>query len=112
MQTVLSTESCLAADGTWKLSSRSDAVWLSKVFLCQFVARQVLRLPPEKSDRAAEAAYAAWLTSPDNACNAWSDQWAGGRLEGGRFYPRGVTACLWLIEDAAPKGRRATHARA
>ena len=42
LTTVLVPDVCLFLDGGWKLSSTSNNSWLSKIYLCQFVARQIL----------------------------------------------------------------------
>lgn len=84
---------CRFADGGWKLSSTSDNSWLSKIALCQHVARHVLGLP---TDPAADAAHVAWLTHPELSFWGWSDQIVAGRITASRYYPRGVTAILWL----------------
>ena len=38
LEVVLVEGTCLFADGGWKLSSTSNNSWLSKIYLCQFVA--------------------------------------------------------------------------
>jgi xylan 1,4-beta-xylosidase len=84
---------CRFADGGWKLSSTNDNSWLSKIYLCQHVARAVFGLAP---DPAADGAHLAWLLHPENGYYAWSDQMVAGRARGSKYYPRGVTAWLWL----------------
>jgi hypothetical protein len=83
-------------DGGWKLSSADENAWLSKLYLAQFAARHVLGLP---ADPAADAAHARWLLDPGGCAWAWSDQIVAGRIHSSRYYPRGVTAALWLEED-------------
>jgi hypothetical protein len=101
LEVVLREGTCLFPDGGWKLSSTSDNSWLSKIYLCQFVARRVLGLPWDEAGRRADAAHVAWLTDPKNAYWAWSDQMLRGQAIGSRYYPRGVTAILWLDEQGA-----------
>ncbi|MCS6243852.1 MAG: beta-xylosidase [Opitutus sp.] len=84
---------CLFADGGWKLSSTNDNSWLSKIYLCQFVAPAVFARP---ADPRADAAHRAWLLDPRNTYFAWSDQMVSGEAKGSKYYPRGVTAWLWL----------------
>ncbi|WP_438445966.1 glycoside hydrolase family 52 protein [Gorillibacterium sp. sgz5001074] len=98
LATVLVPGTCLFADGGWKLSSTSDNSWLSKIYLCQFIARRILGLPWEQQGRRSDAAHAAWLTDPKNAFWSWSDQILAGTAVGSKYYPRGVTAVLWLEE--------------
>lgn len=98
LQTVLKPGVCLFADGGWKLSSTSDNSWLSKIYLCQFIARHILGLAWDEQGQAADAAHVAWLTSEQNAYWSWSDQMMAGVICGSRYYPRGVTSILWLDE--------------
>jgi xylan 1,4-beta-xylosidase len=98
LNTVLVEGVCLFPDGGWKLSSTSDNSWLSKIYLCQFIARHILRLPWEEAGHRADAAHAAWLTDPKNAIWSWSDQILAGFAKGSKYYPRGVTSILWLDE--------------
>lgn len=89
---------CLFEDGGWKLSSTSDNSWLSKIYLCQFVARRILGLPWDEQGHRADDAHAAWLTDPRNAFWSWSDQILAGTAVGSKYYPRGVTSILWTEE--------------
>ncbi len=84
---------CLFEDGGWKLSSTSRNSWLSKIYLCQFVAESVLGLAP---DTRADLVHLGWLMDDENTYYAWSDQMLAGKACGSRYYPRGVTAALWL----------------
>jgi hypothetical protein len=95
---VLAKGTCLFDDGAWKMSSTSDNSWLSKIYLSQFVARRVLEMPWDDAGKAADAAHAAWLLRDENAYFAWSDQMVKGVARGSKYYPRGVTAILWLDE--------------
>ncbi|KAI8576380.1 hypothetical protein K450DRAFT_283475 [Umbelopsis ramanniana AG] len=95
-QAILKPGICLFEDGGWKLSSTSDNSWLSKIYLCQFVARNILH---QDIDPKADAAHVAWLTAPKNTYWAWSDQIIAGVALGSKYYPRGVTSILWCTED-------------
>lgn len=97
-EAVLQPGVCLFEDGGWKLSSTSDNSWLSKIYLCQFVARQILGVPPEEKGKLADAAHVGWLLDVRNAYFAWSDQMMAGVAVGSKYYPRGVTSALWLEE--------------
>jgi len=87
---------CRFANGGWKLSESSDNSWLSKIYLCQAVAEQILGWKDPEAEQA-DRAHAAWLLDADNAFYAWSDQMLAGKVCGSRYYPRGVTAILWLM---------------
>jgi xylan 1,4-beta-xylosidase len=82
---------CKFADGAWKLSSTSDSSWLSKIYLCQYVAAELFGV----EDPAADLAHWMWLLDPSNVYFAWSDQMVCGKAVGSRYYPRGVTSVLW-----------------
>lgn len=98
-EAVLKTGICKFDDGAWKLSSTSDNSWLSKIYLCQYVAERILgHAPDTKADRA----HVGWLLDEDNAYYAWSDQMLAGKAVGSRYYPRGVTSVLWLAGSDKP----------
>jgi hypothetical protein len=97
-QAVLVPGVCLFPDGGWKLSSTSDNSWLSKIYLCQFVAREILGIDGPAVSEDADAAHVDWLLNAEYSYFAWSDQMVAGRAMGSRYYPRGVTAILWLDE--------------
>ena len=99
-QTVLVPGVCLFPDGGWKLSSTSDNSWLSKIYLCQFVAREILGIDNPAVSERADAAHVDWLMDTEYSYFAWSDQMVAGRAMASRYYPRGVTAILWLDEGA------------
>jgi hypothetical protein len=92
----------LFADGGIKLSSTSNNSWMSKIAIFQYVARAILRL--EQTDprvaaimRKADGAHVKWQTDGSGywAC---SDQFVSGEAKGSRYYPRIITAALWLEE--------------
>jgi hypothetical protein len=78
---------------------------MSKIALFQHVARQVLRLDelPQIADlfADADAAHVKWQTDGSGywAC---SDQFVNGVAMGSRYYPRIITAALWL--NRSPRG--------
>lgn len=93
LHTVLVPGVCLFPDGAWKLSSTNNNSWLSKIYLCQFVAEELLGVAPSAK---ADAGHRSWLLDSDNAYFAWSDQMVNGKAQGSKYYPRGVTSWLWL----------------
>lgn len=95
LRTVLVKGVCKFPDGGWKLSSTNDNSWLSKIYLCQHVGREIFGLG---ADAAADEAHRRWLVDGENAYFAWSDQMVAGKARGSKYYPRGVTAWLWLGE--------------
>ncbi|MGK3992938.1 glycoside hydrolase family 52 protein [Sorangium sp. So ce1024] len=93
---------CLFPEGGWKLSSSSDNSWASKIALCQHIARTVLKVDLPDPDRH-EKEHVRWQVEGSGYW-AYSDQMQRGVPVGSRFYPRGVTAVLWL--DEAPSASR------
>jgi hypothetical protein len=88
---------CQFADGGWKLSSTSDNSWMSKIALCQHVARAVLGIDFGEAQAAHDRAHADWQRRGGGYWAA-CDQMAAGVAIGSRFYPRLVTTLLWLEE--------------
>jgi hypothetical protein len=77
---------------------------MSKIALVQFVAREVLQLHADDARiadlfRAADAAHVRWQTADGSAFWACSDQFVNGVAKGSRYYPRIITAALWLDES-------------
>jgi len=99
LEAVLKTGVCLFEDGGWKLSSTSDNSWLSKIYLCQFVAREILGMEWDEKGNLADEAHVEWLLDERNAYFSWSDQILAGVAVGSKYYPRGVTSALWLLEQ-------------
>ena len=108
----------LFPDGGIKLSSTSNNSWMSKIALFQYVARQVLRLHETDQRvaeifRAADAAHVRWQTDGSGywAC---SDQFVSGVAKGSRYYPRIITAALWLDETSSvlPRAARQSNVEA
>ncbi|KYF83232.1 hypothetical protein BE11_29535 [Sorangium cellulosum] len=102
LRAVLEPGLCLFPEGGWKLSSSSDNSWASKIALCQHVARAVLKVDLPDPDRHEEA-HVRWQIEGSGYW-AYSDQMQRGVPVGSRYYPRGVTAILWL--DEAPSGQK------
>lgn len=98
LKTVLVPGVCLFPDQGWKLSSTANNSWLSKIYLCQYVARQILGVNGDEVTKNADSAHVDWLLDPENGYWAWSDQMVSGKAVGSKYYPRGVTAILWLDE--------------
>ncbi|WP_456274658.1 glycoside hydrolase family 52 protein [Bacillus sp. AK031] len=99
LETVLTKGVCLFEDGGWKISSTSNNSWLSKIYLSQFIAREILGWEWDEKGAKADAAHVAWLTHPTLSVWSWSDQIISGEIAGSKYYPRGVTSILWLEES-------------
>lgn len=90
---------CLDADsGAWKLSSTSHNTWFSKIALAQHVVRRLFPAALNPAAEAADAVHARFQQSHPLGRFAMVDQVhsATGADLGSRYYPRVVTACLWL----------------
>jgi hypothetical protein len=98
LKSVLTPGVCLFDDGGWKLSSTSRNSWLSKIYLCQYVAREILHMQVGSQS---DEAHMRWLQHPQMSYWCWSDQMIEGVAKGSKYYPRGVTAILWLDEQGA-----------
>lgn len=102
IRTVLKPGVCIdAQSGGWKMSSTSENTWASKIALSQFVVRHVMKIRyPKAAWRTWDAAHVKWQT--EGGCRDWAftDQIRStdGQDLGSRYYPRGVTAVLWLEE--------------
>jgi hypothetical protein len=100
LDTVLADGVCLdPVSKGWKLSSTSRNTWLSKIFLNQYVAEEILGLEGERTRR--DAVHASWQRhgSADWAATDQVDS-ATGKDLGSRLYPRLVTAILWFNPPA------------
>ncbi len=87
---------CQYDDGGWKLSSTADNSWMSKICLCQHVARAILGCTWDDDEQLRQdRAHADWqrIGAADHAC---SDQFHSGVAKGSLYYPRIVTSVLWL----------------
>ena len=96
----------LFGDGGIKLSSTSNNSWMSKIAIFQYVCRVVLRLDQQDPKiaelfKAADAAHTTWQTDGVSGYWACSDQFINGEAKGSRYYPRIITAALFLEEKHA-----------
>lgn len=101
MTNALQSGVCLdAQSGGWKISSTSMNTWFSKIALAQYVVRKLFPETLNDKARAADAVHALWQKRPGCGANAMCDQIhsATGESLGSRYYPRGVTTYLWLLE--------------
>ncbi len=86
---------CLYDDGGWKLSSTADNSWMSKINLCQYIARNILGVKSGRAGSLADHAHAEWERN-GSEFDACSDQFKSGVAKGSRYYPRIVTNILWM----------------
>jgi hypothetical protein len=87
---------CIFENGGWKLSSTSNNSFPSKICLCEFIIRHILKIDLGEKAKIAHEVHAQWLLRPENAYWCFSDQIISGIALGSKYYPRGVTAILWL----------------
>ncbi|GAB5560558.1 MAG: hypothetical protein SynsKO_22050 [Synoicihabitans sp.] len=95
---ILRPGACLYDDGGWKLSSSADNSWMSKIALCQYVAREVLGFDFGEDQSRTDRAHARWQRE-GSKLQACSDQFRSGVAHGSLYYPRIVTSILWLKEQ-------------
>ncbi|WP_369404820.1 hypothetical protein [Piscibacillus salipiscarius] len=72
---------------------------MSKIYLNQYIAREILGLSWDEKGQAADRAHVQWLTHPTLSIWSWSDQIINGEISASKYYPRGVTSILWLDES-------------
>lgn len=89
---------CLFPDGGWKLSGNNDNSWMSKIFICQYVARQVLGCEFGEAGLAADRAHDHWWRVGCKTHSVVDQVIAGACGAFGSIYPRCVSAILWLEE--------------
>lgn len=102
LMAVLQPGRCLFADGGWKLSGNNDNSWMSKIFICQYVARAVMGIDFGAETARFDRAHAHWWRV-GCASHSVVDQVVAGKVPGeGSIYPRCVTNILWLDEVQNP----------
>lgn len=82
--------------GGWKLSSTSKNTWNSKIFLCQYVIKEILQMNFEGEEQW-DRVHAQWQQvscSVDGATDQVNSD--TGTPRGSRLYPRLVTNILWM----------------
>ncbi len=90
---------CIDAEsGAWKISSTSTNTWFSKIAIAQHVTGRLFPEALNPVARAADAVHARMQQSESLGKYAMVDQVHSttGVSLGSRYYPRIVTACLWL----------------
>ncbi|HET7868514.1 MAG TPA: glycoside hydrolase family 52 protein [Burkholderiaceae bacterium] len=95
---VLHERGCLYPDGGWRITSRSSNTFPAKAYVCQFVAREILRLDIGEISRRADVAHAQWQLHPEQSYWCWSEQVDNGLVHTAHGYPRGVSCNIWLTE--------------
>ena len=71
---------------------------MSKICLCQYVAREILGINLGEAGSKADLAHGRWQREGSKA-HACSDQFASGVAMGSLYYPRIVTNVLWMQES-------------
>ena len=89
----------LFEDKGWKISSTSDNSWLVKFIFARSFTGKFSVFHGRKKERIADQAHVKWLTHKEHSYWSWSDQKTAGEIKASRFYPRGVTSILWLMEE-------------
>ncbi|HEU5077978.1 MAG TPA: glycoside hydrolase family 52 protein [Opitutaceae bacterium] len=92
---------CLdAKTGGWKMSSTSTNTWFSKIAIAQYVVRSLFPDTLNDDAKQGDRVHADWQRQPGCGAHAMCDQIRSdtGITCGSRYYPRGVSANLWLRE--------------
>lgn len=86
--------------GGWKISSTSKNTWFSKIAIAQHVVRKLFPDTLSAAAKDGDRVHALWQKTPGCGANAMCDQIFSdtGVTCGSRYYPRGVTAILWMSE--------------
>ncbi len=104
----------LFADGGIKLSSTSNNSWMSKIALFLHVVRDVLHLDEDpaiaETLENADQTHVQWQ-AVGSAYWACSDQIISGVAKASRYYPRIVTAALWMDEHVLAPPMQASDAQ-
>lgn len=95
---VLQPGRCLFDDGGWRLSAGSINTWMSKIFLCEFVAERILGREASRQSEA-DRSHLRWWLKPCARCPGidqvcWNQEY--GR---GFHYPRAITSILWTVKE-------------
>jgi hypothetical protein len=101
MAQALQTGICLdEKSGGWKMSSTSTNTWFSKIAIAQHVVRELFPEVMNDAARRGDRVHADWQRTPGCGEHAMCDQIRSdsGIVCGSRYYPRGVSAYLWLSE--------------
>lgn len=97
-KTVMIPSVCIEPNnGGWKLSSNNVNTWMSKIFISQFVAGEILKCDSELDNNMADKAHLSWqLKGCSGFCAVDQVNCENGSPIGSRLYPRLVTSILWL----------------
>lgn len=95
LKNILKKGVCLFDDNGWKLSSNNINSWISKIFLNQVVAENVLHMDFEIPAEDYDAAHASWWCAGCKASPALDQIFEGKPCATGFHYPRAVTCELW-----------------
>lgn len=87
---------CQFTDGGWRLSASSINSWMSKIFICQHVARTILHINFEDQGKAHDHAHAYWWKVQCSRCPGIDQIFWGKEYSRGFHYPRAITSILWL----------------
>jgi len=89
-------DTCIAQDGSWRITSSNANTFPAKIYVCQFVAERILHLPVTEASRVNDQANVAAITHPEHSVWCWSEQIKDGIVYAAKYYPRGVTSNIWL----------------
>jgi hypothetical protein len=91
---------CIFSDNGWRLSANSTNTWMSKIFLCQYIARDILKIDFGEEELRHDRAHAHWWQVVCAGCPGIDQYFWGNKYGRGFHYPRAITCILWLGEVA------------
>ncbi len=94
LEVVVNSGVCLFPDGGWRLSQSSNNSWISKIFLCQFIAQDLLGAQVDMAP--ADSAHAHWWQVGCRTNPGIDQIFDGTQIERGFHYPRCVTSILFV----------------
>jgi xylan 1,4-beta-xylosidase len=96
---VLRDDTCIYPDGGWRITSSNSNTFPAKVYVCQFVAREILGMSLGAVGARADEAHAQWQLHPEHSAHCWTEQVDNGIAHTAKYYPRGVSSNIWLTEQ-------------
>ena len=87
---------CLFDDGGWRLSSGSTNSWMSKIFLCEYIAEEILGFSIQNMKGDPNKAHVRWWKEQCARCPGIDQVVWGAPYGRGFHYPRAVTSVLWM----------------
>ena len=99
LSNVLKKGICLFDGNGWKLSQSNTNSWMSKIFINQFVAKNILGVNISHCDGDSDREHARWRADGCKESPCVDQIFEGETDTSGFHYPRGVASHIWLTES-------------